>query len=249
MMEHHIEIETQDGTMPAFTAHPDEEGDYPAIILYFDAPGVREELRNFIRRIAGEGYFAMMPDLYYRFGKLRFDISKRTEAMSEMIRLARNSLTNAEVMEDTQHMLAYLDANPRVRSGAKGCIGYCQSGRLIVTAAATYPEHFAASAALYGVQMVTDEPDSPHLFANQIKGELYLGFAEEDPYVPDNVIPDLRAALDKHGVSYQSDVYPGTHHGFCFPERAVYKEDAAEEVWEKVFEMYHRILHVKNSAR
>ena len=238
MQEYHIEVKTEDGTMPAFAAHPDEEGDYPAIILYFDAPGVREELRNFIRRIAAEGYFAMLPDLYYRFGKLRFDISRRTEAMSEMIRLARNSLTNAMVMEDTRHMLEYLGTNPR----KKGCIGYCQSGRFIVTAAATYSDDFAASAALYGVQMVTDAPDSPHFLSDKIKGELYLGFAEEDPYVPDNVIPDLTAALDKHGVVYRSDIYPGTHHGFCFPERAVYKEDAAEEVWGKVFEMWKRVL-------
>ncbi len=52
MTENHIEIKTNDGVMPAFTAHPENTGDCPAIILYFDAPGVREELRNFVRRIA-----------------------------------------------------------------------------------------------------------------------------------------------------------------------------------------------------
>jgi len=244
MIENHIEIETNDGVMPAFTAHPEGTGNYPATILYFDAPGVREELRNFVRRIAARGYFVIMPDLYYRLGRFWFNISERTETMSKMIQLAKNSLTNSMVMEDTGHILKFLDENPNVKAGYKGCIGYCMSGRLIVSAAGTFPEHFAACASLYGVQIVTDEADSPHLLADKIKGELYLGFAEVDPLVPGNVILDLTRALDKFGVAYRCDVYPGTRHGFCFPERPVYKEDAAEEVWDKVFEMYDRILHV-----
>ena len=244
MIENHIEIETNDGIMPAFTAHPEDSEICPAIILYFDAPGVREELRNFVRRIASQGYFVIMPDLYYRLGRFWFNIAERNETMGKMIQLARNSLTNSMVMEDTGNILNFLDTNPNAKSGIKGCIGYCMSGRLIVTAAGTFPDHFAACASLYGVQIVTDESDSPHLLADKIKGELYLGFAAVDPLVPENVIPDLTLALDKFGVTYRCDVYPGTHHGFCFPERPVYKEDAAEEVWGKVFEMYDRILHV-----
>lgn len=119
MIESHVDIKTKDGVMPAFTAHPEEPGDYPAVVLYFDAPGVREELRNFIRRIAGQGYFAILPDLYYRLGKLSFNIAERTEAMSEMIHTARNTLTNASVMEDTKYILEFLDRNPNVKAGAK----------------------------------------------------------------------------------------------------------------------------------
>ncbi|HBM86958.1 MAG TPA: hydrolase, partial [Rhodobiaceae bacterium] len=78
--------------------------------------------------------------------------------------------------------------------------------------------------------------------ASNIKGELYLGFAESDEWVPDNVIPDLRSELDGHSVSYTLDVWPGTGHGFCFPEREAYVRDAAEQVWGKVFDMYKRKL-------
>jgi carboxymethylenebutenolidase len=248
MIESHVDIKTKDGVMPAFTARPEEPGDYPAIVLYFDAPGVREELRNFIRRIAGQGYFAILPDLYYRLGKLSFNIAERTEAINEMIHIARDTLSNAMVMEDTKHILEYLDGNPNVKAGAKGCIGYCMSGRFIVTTAGAYPDHFAACASLYGVQIVTDEADSPHLIADRIRGELYLGFAEIDPLIPDNVIPDLTTALDKNGVAYRCEVHPDTRHGFCFPERPVYKEDAAEDVWKKVFEMFDRILHVNEAV-
>ena len=95
-----------------------------------DAPGFREELRNMARRIAARGYFCLLPDLYYRLGLLRFDIPRRNDAMSVVIRGAMNSLTNAAVAEDTAGMLAFLDAQDRVKPGPVGCVGHCMSGSL-----------------------------------------------------------------------------------------------------------------------
>ena len=90
---------------------------------------------------------------------------------------------------------------------------------------------------------MTDELDSPHLLADRVGAELYFGFAETDPWVPDNVIPELIASLDKHDVRYRIDTWPGTEHGFCFPERiGIYKKEAAERVWERVFDLYGRRL-------
>ena len=49
-------------------------------------------------------------------------------------------------------------------------------------------------------------------------------------------------ALDRADVKYKLKVFPGTHHGFCFPERAVYDTLAAEETWSKIFAMWDRCL-------
>jgi hypothetical protein len=76
-----------------------------------------------------------------------------------------------------------------VRPGGIGCIGYCMSGRYVTTVAARFPNRFAASASLYGVGIVTDAEDSPHLLIDRIKGEMYFGFAETDEHVPANVVP------------------------------------------------------------
>ncbi|MCE9650112.1 MAG: dienelactone hydrolase family protein [Parvibaculum sp.] len=241
MIEKIVEIKTAAGAMETFTVAPGA-GTYPPVIVYMDAPGIREELYDFARRIAGQGYFVLLPDMYYRRGRLRFDLSSIDEATRGQMFGAMRSLDNRLVMEDTKAMLDFLDASPSARPGPRGCIGYCMSGQYVVSAAGTYPETFAASASLYGVGIVTDKPDSPHLLASRIKGELYLGFAEEDEYVPDNVIPDLKAALDTGKVAYRLDVWPGTRHGFCFPQRATYAEKAAEGVWEVVFDMYRRRL-------
>ena len=63
------------------------------------------------------------------------------------------------------------------------------------------------------VSMVTADADSPHLAVGGVKGELYLAFAEVDPSVPANVVPDLKAALDKSKVKHTLEtVAPGCRH-------------------------------------
>ena len=227
--------------MEGFVVHPEGEGPFPAVILYMDAPGIREELRDFSRRIATQGYYVLLPDMYYRLGRLRFDLAGGDEERKRMF-VAMESLSNELVMRDTRGMLSFLEDQPQAAPGPKGCIGYCMSGQYVVSAAGSFPEDFGAAASLYGVGIVTDAQDSPHLLADRTRAELYLGFAETDPWVPDNVVPDLLAALDKHEVPYRIDTWPGTEHGFCFPERDAYVKDAAERVWERVFDLYARRL-------
>ena len=123
-----------------------------------------------------------------------------------------------------------------------GAIGYCMSGRYVTTVAARFPNRIAAAASLYGVGIVTDAEDSPHLIADRIKGEMYFGFAEIDEHVPVNVIPTLRKTLDQASTRYAIDVYPNSQHGFQFPERDVYDTHAAEECWTKIIAMWERNL-------
>ena len=242
MGEKESTITTADGEMYAFSAWPDGDGPHPVVVMYMDAPGIREELRNFARRIADEGYYALLPDLYYRLGDIRFNLKNRNDKMGEMIFAAWHSLSNAGVASDTAAMLEYLGDEAAASDGPLGCVGYCMSGAFVVTVAGTFPDRFAANASLYGVWIVTEHDDSPHLLAHKIEGELYLAFAEHDQWVPENVIPDLTAALDANGVAHQIETFPGTEHGYAFPEREMYNEAAAEATWAKMFALYERTL-------
>ena len=241
MVEKTLSIETPDGAMETFVAHPDGEGPFPVVVLYMDAPGIRGELHDFVRRIAGEGYYALVPDLYYRRGRIRLDMNAKG-AREEMFDHMR-SLSNAGVASDTRALLDALSAEPAAADGPKGCIGYCMSGQFIMTVAGKFPEHFRASVSCYGVAIVTSKEDSPHLLADRVQGEIFFAFAEKDEYVPPPSIDVLRDGLDAAGVDYRLDIYPGTEHGFCFPERKwCYVEDAAEDVWRHTFAMFDRQL-------
>ena len=241
MIEQDVMVQTKYGRQAAFAACPEGPGAFPGVILYMDAPGIREELRNMARRIAKNGYFCLLPDLYYRLGTLRFDIPRRSDAMSVVIRGAMESLSNAAIVEDTAGMISFLDGQEKVRPGPIGCVGHCMSGSFVVSIAGELPR-VKAAASLYGVRLVTDKPDSPHLSLDRIKGELYFAFAEIDPAVPANVVPELKAALEKAGTRHRLETFPATHHGFCFADRADYNAVAAEAAWARVFDLWERNL-------
>ena len=223
---------------------PGPAGQFPGIVLYMDAPGIREELHNLARRIAKHGYFVLLPDMYYRLGTLRFNMATHAAAR----RLHADHVRGDEladqplVVDDTAAWIGWMDAQEKVSPGPMGCIGYCMSGRYITTVAARYANRFAGSASLYGVGIVTKEEDSPHKLVPKIKGEIYFGFAETDPHVAEGTIPTLTDALKTARTQHTLEILPGTHHGYQFPERDVYDTDAAENSWAKIFDMWDRNL-------
>lgn len=247
MQDREITLDTPDGRMDCFVTHPDEGGPHPAVILYMDAPGIREELRDMCRRLGTVGYYVIMPNMYYRIGtegNYGFDLARIREDDAELQKMfaAMNSLTNALVVSDTGPMLEHIRADPAAAPGPVGCVGYCMSGRYVMSVGAAYPDDFAAIASYYGVGIITDQPDSPHLKADRIKGECYLAFAEKDHYVPDRVVADLPGILDAAGTTYRVESYPGTDHGFAFPKRPAYVKQAAERHWERMFALFARTL-------
>ena len=247
MHEFETEIRTADGTLDCFVCHPDEGGPFPAVIMYMDAPGIREELRDMARRIGTVGYFVMLPNLYYRTGRegnYGFDMAGTRADGPDRRKMfeVMNTLTNARVVADTRPMLDFARAADAAAPGPVGCVGYCMSGRFVVSAAAEYPDDFAAIASYYGVGIVTDEPDSAHLRAGAIEGELYLGFASDDPHVPGDVLERLPGIMEAAGANHRIEIYPDTEHGFAFPRRAVYRKAAAERHWERLFALFARRL-------
>jgi carboxymethylenebutenolidase len=242
MIERDVSITTKHGSIPSFLVAPSGDGPWPAIVLYMDAPGIREELRNIARRIAKQGYVCVLPDLYHRYGHLRFDIPRRSEGMSAVIKAAYLSLTDANIDEDTAGIIGFLEAQQEVRIGKIGAIGYCMSGRFVSTAARSFPEHFACAASLYGTRLVTDEPNSPHLDLSGIKAEMYYGFGTIDQTTPPDYIKVFTECLDKAGVNYSMDIFEDVDHGYAFVERPVYNAAAAERSYGEIFAMFQRNL-------
>lgn len=245
MIEKTVEIRTKDGTVDTFICHPERNGPHPAVIFYMDAPAIREELRDMARRIATVGYYVMLPNLYYRAGH-GLELGPRasqenTPERKRMFELA-SSLNNGMIMDDTEGLLAYVDAQKEAKKGPMGCVGYCLSGQFVVSAAGRFPDRFAAAASYYGVGMATDRPDSPHLLATKIKGELYIACAEIDRYAPMSMIEMLRGSLQKAGTKFEIELYPGTEHGFAFPLRQCFNKPAAERHWERLFALFRRNL-------
>jgi carboxymethylenebutenolidase len=239
MIDRHLDIQTKDGVMNTFIAHPEEEGPHPVVLFLMDAPGKREELHDMARRLGSAGYYVILPNLYYR--RLReFDMASSTrETMFEHM----DSLSNAMVCEDIQVLIDFADRDPAARDGRLGCVGYCMSGPFAFAAAAAFPERMAAAASFHGVRLLLDSDDSPHLDAAKINGELYFGCAETDEYAPQSMIDALDQHLTNVGSNYRIEIYPDTQHGFVFPLReGRYHKASAERHWERMLAMYKRCL-------
>lgn len=245
MIEQTVDIATKDGATTTFIVHPERGGPHPLVIFFMDAPAIREELRDMARRIATAGYYVMLPNLYYRRGVMELaDLPPlpEAEARARMFDLM-GSINIPMVMDDTDALLDFADRDPAASRGPAGAIGYCMSGQYAINAAARHPERIACAASLYGVQLVTDAQDSPHLAARRTKAELYFACAEHDSYAPLEMVEALDASLKDRREPAEVELYKGAHHGFAFPQRgAVYDKPSAERHWERLFALFRRNL-------
>jgi carboxymethylenebutenolidase len=244
MIEQTVEIPTKHGATTTFIAHPEREGPHPVVLFFMDAPAIREELRDMARRIATVGYYVMLPNLYYRRGVMELaDLPPlpEAEARLRMFELM-GSLTIPLVMEDADALLDFADRDPAASPGSMATLGYCMSGQYAIAFAARHPERVAAAASVYGVQLVTDQADSPHLAAQRAKAELYFACAETDHWAPLEMVQALDQAMKAQKVRAEVELYPGVQHGFAFPQRAAYDKAAAERHWERLFALFRRRL-------
>lgn len=244
MIEAQFEIATRDGETTTFVVHPEREGPHPVILFFMDAPAIREELRDMARRLASGGYYVMLPNLYYRSGVMEIGpISPDPEDPSrrKMFELM-NSLDIDLVMSDAEGLLAYAASDPAADVSRVGAVGYCMSGRYAASLAARHPERVLAAASVYGTHLVTEAPDSPHRTAREGRAEYYFACAEDDVWAPPETIAALAEALKADRVDAEVEVYPGTKHGFAFPQRPVYDRTAAERHWERLNSLFRRKL-------
>jgi carboxymethylenebutenolidase len=195
------------------------------------------------RRLASVGYYVMLPNLYYRSGVMELGSLTGPDVDALRVRMFgyMNSLTIPMIMADTEALLAHADGDPAASKGAIGAVGYCMSGQYAINAATHFPR-VAAAASVYGVRLVTDQPDSPHLAGGKTQAELYFACAETDHWAPPPMVEALTAAMAAPGVDAEVEVYPGVEHGFAFPQRAAYNREAAERHWERLLALFARRL-------
>ena len=237
MQEIELDVSTNDGEMNTFVTFPDEGGPYPVILFLMDAPGKREELHDMARRLATSGYFVILPNLYYRKSRA-FEMTSR-EIMSDHM----NSLTNHMVVQDCIALLDWAKDQPAAKDGYAGTVGYCMSGPFAFAASGQLTDRIRAGASLHGIRLMTDEPDSPHLDADKVIGEFYIGCAETDDWAPREMIDQLDVYVKDKNANVRIEWYPDTEHGFVFPGRTgKYHKASAERHWQRLLAMFDRQL-------
>ncbi|HEX9464880.1 MAG TPA: dienelactone hydrolase family protein [Alphaproteobacteria bacterium] len=252
MIERTIQLRREGGEMETFIAHPSAGGPFPAVMLYMDMWGMRTAVTDIARRIAAAGYYCVLPDLYYRGGKVRYaahDDAGKGLSFTDLdperqiaLRAAMNKLSDAMVIWDTAFLLQFMTQGEPVRPGPFGAVGYCMGGRHALCAAGTFPDRFRAAACLHGTDLVKDGETSPHLLARRAAGEIYCGHAGRDRYARPDVVQRLDEALAGCSVRYQRRVHADAQHSYAMPDRDVFDQDATDQDWREISAMLIRQL-------
>jgi len=199
------------------------------------------------QRLAGAGYVVLLPDLFYRYGPYGPLVPKEVFAGDVRATLGPMMATtgNDKAAEDTEAFLVYLDTRADVAGRRVGAVGFCMGGGMALAAAGTYPDRFGAVASFHGGNLATDAPASPHLFAPNLKAEVYVAAAENDGSYPPEMAERFEKALAQAGVRYRAETYPAAH-GWMKPDFPVYDHAAAERGWTEMLALFGRNLHRGN---
>jgi carboxymethylenebutenolidase len=245
MTEQAVDIKTADGVADSHVFYPDGPGSWPAVIFFMDGFGIRPEMHAMARRLATADYYVVQPNLYYRAGRSPLlDAAKAFTDDAEMAKLFRlaQQLTPDIVVRDIGAWLQFLSQQTQVKGRKVGAVGYCMGGAIVMRAAAHYPDRIVVGASFHGAALGADSPHSPHHLAPKIRAKLHIGLAETDFWMPPEMVDRLTAALDKAGVDYQAEVYPGTRHGWAVADTPAYQREGAEQHWDRLLALYRATL-------
>jgi carboxymethylenebutenolidase len=218
-----VQITTPDGTMSGFLAKPSEAGKYPAVLVIMEAFGLNQHIKDVASRIAGEGYVALAPDVYYRQPNAVVGYDQLPEAIRLM-----TTLRDDAIVSDVSAAVAYLEAQPFVRADRIGITGFCMGGRISFLSACTIPA-IKAAAPFYGggIGGLLDR-------AAGITCPLLLFFGDQDAFIPNEEVDKIRTTLGELKKNAEIQVYAGAPHGFFCNERDSYRADAAADAWTRL---------------
>ncbi len=240
-----VEIKTPDGTCDAAFIHP-ATGAHPAVIIWPDAFGLRQSMRDMGKRLAAEnGYSVLVVNPFYRVAKgTVYPNASTVDFAAERAKLTpmMGSIGAAGTVEkDAPAFVAWLDSQPQVDKTKKiGTQGYCMGGALVVRTAAAVPDRIGAGGSFHGGGLVTTAPTSPHLLAPKIKARMYFGIAANDDMSAPDAKVKIKEAFDAAKVPVEVEVYPNAQHGWCVPDMAggLYARADAERAWGKLVALY-----------
>lgn len=237
-------LQRPDKAIRAYHAAPKNAGpDTPGVVVAMHIWGVDTSIRDFVRRLAKEGYVAIAPDLYDRFGVPSGDGATDFKPFSE----TSSKLIDSQVDGDLRAGAEWLRAHHP--HGKIGVTGFCMGGSITLRQAVDNGDIFSAAAVFYGkVRYPTGGPPGSNegpvtpmalAYADDIHIPVAGSFGERDTGIRAD---DARALAAKLTVPHDIKVYPEAGHAFFDDQRSSYVASAAADSWTRTLAFFAKYL-------
>ncbi|MFQ5958919.1 MAG: dienelactone hydrolase family protein [Alphaproteobacteria bacterium] len=192
------------GSFGAYLASPSSASGSGIVVLQ-EIFGVNAVMRDIADRLAADGYFAIVPDLFWR-QEPGIQITDRTEAEWQRAFELYQGFSEDLGIDDAIVALAHLRTLPGC-SGTVGCVGFCLGGKLAYLMATRSDADCSVGYYGVGIEGALGE-------AGNISKPLMLHIAENDGFVPAEAQAQIKDALGTNPhVTIHS--YPGVDHAFA----------------------------------
>jgi carboxymethylenebutenolidase len=225
------------GDIPIYYAVPKGKGKRPVVLVVGEIWGNHEHIKDVVRRLAKNGYFAVANEPYFRIGELW----KLTDIKEVLV--GANRLTDEQAFADLDAVVAWAGKNPRANTKKLGITGFCRGGRMVWMYTA-HNKNVDAGVSWYGSlnPALPAQPLTPIDVADKIDRPVLGLYGGADQGIPLERVEMMRAGLKAFGNDKKSQihVYEGMPHAFNADYRPSYRKDAAEDGWKRMLAWFKK---------
>lgn len=217
-------LRTVDGEFDAYVALP-EAGSGPGIVVLQEIFGVGDYIKASAERLAGLGYVAIAPDLYWRV-EPGVALAHDEQGLKRAFEISQK-LDHELAVRDSLDVLNALRVLPEVRQagGRAGVLGFCLGGTLAFGVAIDGDPDVAVCYYGSGIPGMLDEGDA-------VTCPVLFHFGGQDPYIPREQI-DRVCAFAESRAEMECHIQEDAGHAFDNHEAPMFSQpEAAARAWE-----------------
>ncbi|MCH1542342.1 MAG: dienelactone hydrolase family protein [Alphaproteobacteria bacterium] len=200
------------------------------VVVIQEIFGVNADIKETADWLAGEGYLALAPDLFWRQER-GVVMSDGSEAEWQKAIALMNGYDADEGVADLQACLDYLRG---VGCAKVGTIGFCLGGRMVFLAACRTNADAHASYYGVGIEGLLGEADN-------ITAPTLVHIASEDEFVPKQAQSAIVDGLAAHGLA-EAHIYDGQDHAFARHNGMHYDAAATELAHGRTLDLFAKAL-------